>query len=345
MPIRHGLVASSVALLPTVSLSAANNFNESRATLNATVSGNFYSTTVKFQYNTTNNFSSFTEVNAATTPITGQSISSYANITGLSVNTTYYFRCVATNAIGTTTSSSSSFVTWSLKTYANGTAGSYSFTIPTVTPTGGSAVIPTVYNMFILGGGGGSAQNGGGGGGYRLLSSRAFTNTSGNTLSLAIGGGGTGNGTVGVNGTTGTNGGTTSISASNFSTLSAGGGNTAIAPRTSIGGTVGSGDNPGYGGGYGPFVEIKGIGGTAGGGGGGGTNSAGADGNLSVSGGNGGSGRSEYGYNGGAGGGGGYAEGGGPAGSAGAFAGFGTGGTGMGGGGSAGLIRFQYYGP
>jgi hypothetical protein len=343
MAIRHGIVASSVGLLPTVSLSAATNFNESRATLNSTVSANGFSTTVKFQYSTSSVFSSFTEVNAATTPITGQSVSSYANITGLAVNTTYYFRCVATNAIGTTTSSSLSFVTWSLKTYANGTAGSHSFTIPTITPTGGSALIPTVYNMFILGGGGGAAQNGGGGGGYRLLSSRAFTNNAGSGLSIVIGGGGSGNGTVGVNDTTGTNGGTTSISASNWTTLSAGGGNTGIAPRTSRGGTVGSGDNPAHGGGYGPFYEIKTIE-NAFGGGGGGTNGAGADGNLDVAGGNGGSGRSEYGYNGGAGGGGGT-NGTKPAGSAGAFAGYGTGGTGNAGNGSAGLVRFQYYGP
>jgi hypothetical protein len=322
-----GVVASSVGLLPTVSLSAATNFNESRATFNSTVSANGFSTTVKFQYSTSSVFTTFTEVNAATTPITGQSVSSYANITGLAVNTTYYFRCVATNAIGTTTSSSLSFVTWSLKTYANGTAGSYSLTIPTVTPTGGSAVIPTVYNMFIFGGGGGGNLSGGGGGGYRLLSSRAFTNTSGNTLSLVVGAGSTGTG------------GTTSISASNFTTLSAGGGTAGGPNLDSNGGNVGSGDNPAYSGATGTNDGAKTPTYTAGGGagiGGGGSGS------------NGGAGGTAYGYSGGAGG----------RGSTFTFAlTFGSNGTywknyGSGGqaidgadAGSAGLIRFQYYGP
>jgi len=327
-------------LLPTVSLSAANNFNESIATLNATVSGNFYPTTVKFQYNTTNNFSSFTEVNAATTPINGQSISSYANITGLSVNTTYYFRCVATNAVGTTTSSSLSFVTWSLKTYANGTGGSYSLTIPTVTPTGGSTVIPTVYNMFIFGGGGGSNFAGGGGGGYRLLSSRAFTNTSGNTLSLTVGGGGAGNTGDGATGA----GGATSISASNFTTLSAGGGGGGASGN---GGNVGSGDNPAYSGGA-FFQDTSKFGSLYYGGG------AGIGGNArvvnpgygTISGGHGGT---AYGYSGGAGGRGTrfyidptYGEG---ETNGDYWKNYGSGGQSNNDAGSAGLIYFQYYGP
>jgi hypothetical protein len=324
-------------LLPTVSLSAANNFNESIATLNATVSGNFYPTTVKFQYNTTNNFSSFTEVNAATTPITGQSISSYANITGLSVNTTYYFRCVATNAAGTTTSSSLSFVTWSLKTYANGTGGSYSLTIPTVTPTGGSAVIPTVYNMFIFGGGGGAGNAGGGGGGYRLLSSRAFSSTANNVLSIAVGGGGGAQ----------AGGGTTSISASNWSTLSAGGGGAGSASMSGTGGGVGFGDNPAYAGGTGQYFSSKfSTGEGAGGGagiGGAGTNGTAAD-FVGAFGGNGGAGGTAYGYSGGAGGRGASTSA--QYGTNGTYwKNFGSGGQAVNDGGSAGLVYFQYYGP
>jgi hypothetical protein len=348
MPVRHGTVASGVGLLPTVSLSSITERNETRASFTATVSGNFFSTSVVFQYSTSNTFSSFTQVNAITTPINGQGVSSSTNVTGLSVGTQYYVRCVATNPIGSVTSSTQSFFTYFLRTYANGTAGSYSLTIPSYTPVGGTVLIPTVYNMFILGGGGGAALNGGGGGGYRLLSSRAFTSTANRVLSIVIGGGGTGNGTTGVDGTTGTNGGGTSISASNWTTLSAGGGNTGIAPRTSRGGTVGSGDNPAHGGGYGPFLEVKSIGPPAGGGGGG-IGGAGVDGifdgEAGHRGGAGGAGGSAYGYNGGAGGGGGAQAIGGTSGSAGSFAGFGTGGTGDAGNGSAGLVYFRYYGP
>jgi hypothetical protein len=211
MPIRHGFIASSVALKPTATLSAATNFNQSIATLNATVSANFYSTTVKFQYNTTNNFSSFTEVNAATTPITGQSVSSYANITGLSVGTTYYFRCVATNAIGTTTTSSSSFTTWSLQTLSKTTSGTWNFTVPTVTPTGGSIVVPSITSVQLVGAGAGG--NGGGGGGGAGYSSATLTFASGSSTAISV--------VVGAGGGAGSAGGSSSIS--NLSVSAAGG--------------------------------------------------------------------------------------------------------------------------
>ena len=247
MPIRHGFIASSVALAPTVSLSAASNFNESIATLNATVSANFYSTTVKFQYNTTNNFASFIEVNAATTPITGQSVSSYANITGLSVGTTYYFRCVATNPIGTTTSSVLSFTTWSLKTYLNTTAGSWSLSIPSVTPTGGSAIAPTIYEMLLYGGGGGANYSGGGGGGYRLAASHTSSTTGTQTVSGSVGGGGAaGNGGGGTGSATA--GGSTTLTVGS-TTWTGGGGGAGQHPGScgsgcgGRGGTVGSGTN------------------------------------------------------------------------------------------------------
>jgi hypothetical protein len=343
MPIRKGTFASNISSAsPTVVLSAATNFNESRATLNATVTGNLYSTTVRFQYNTTNNFSSFTEVNAATTPIIGQNISSYVNITGLSANTTYYFRCVVSNDMGTTISSTLSFATWSLKTYANGTAGSYSLTIPTITPTGGSTVIPTVYNMFIFGGGGGSNWAGGGGGGYRLLSSRAFTSTANNVLSLDIGGGGSGNTTGNATGA----GGTTSISASNFTTLSAGGGEGGN--PNGNGGNVGFGDNPAYSGGA-YFNDTSKFGSQyyGGGGGIGGGARVVNPGYGAISGGHGGT---AYGYSGGAGGRGTrvyilepyYGEG---ETNGDYWKNYGSGGQSNNDAGSAGLIYFQYYGP
>jgi hypothetical protein len=211
MPIRHGFIASSVALAPTVSLSAASNFNQSIATLNATVSANFYSTTVKFQYNKTNNFSSYSEVNAATTPITGQSVSSYANITGLDENSTYYFRCVATNAIGTTTTSVSSFVTWAKQTFSKTASGTWNITIPTVTPTGGSIVVPSITSVQLVGAGAGG--NGGGGGGGAGYSSATLTFASGSSTAISV--------VVGAGGGAGSAGGSSSIS--NLSVSAAGG--------------------------------------------------------------------------------------------------------------------------
>lgn len=330
---------------PSVTISAASNFNQSLATLNATVSANRYSTTVKFQYSTSSNFSSYTEVNAATTPITGQAVSSYANITGLSVGTTYYFRCVATNTIGTTTSSSLSFTTWSLKTYANGTAGTHYLSIPTVTPTGGTAAIPSIYNVFILGAGGGAGYWGGGaGGGYRLVSSRAFSSIANTQLTLVVGGGG-GYSSGGTGGT----GGYTQITASNFSSIDAGGGTGGLSTGGLNGGNVGYGDNPGYGGGAGAsFTDTGGkvaFTYTAGGGGagiGGAGGNATANGTVGSIGGNGGTGGSAYGYNGGAGGGG-FSDWLSQHGSAGAYYGWGSGGN-VQGNGTNGIIFFQYYG-
>lgn len=234
MAIRHGIVASAVALPPTVSLSAASNFNEKQATLNATVSANGYSTTVKFQYSTAFDFSSFTEVNAATTPITGQNISSYANITGLSVNTTYYFRCVATNDIGTTTSSSSSFVTWALQFYERSTSGGTTFTIPTVTPTGGSTVAVSILDIIMFGGGAGAGTLGGaGGGGSQNVSSRSMTGSRSITTSVGAGGAGTtGDGNPGGN---------TTLTGDLTSLTASGGG----AGNSSTGGSSGNGNGGG----------------------------------------------------------------------------------------------------
>ena len=380
MPIRRGFIASSVALKPTVSLSAASNFNQSIATLNATVSANFYSTTVKFQYNTTNNFASFTEVNAATTPITGQSVSSYANITGLSVGTTYYFRCVATNAIGTTTSSVLSFVTWSLKTYLNTTAGSWSLSIPSVTPTGGSAIAPTILEMLLYGGGGGANYSGGGGGGYRLFASHTSSTTGTQTISGSVGGGGAaGNGGGGTGSATA--GGNTTLTVGS-TTWTGGGGGAGQHPGScggscgGRGGTVGSGTNGANIGGcttYGYYYVSSQTfictasdknGCTAGyfqdnysydcgyyaGGGGGGTDGGGANAatqnSASHVGGAGGTGGGAYGLRGGNGGGGQGTQGNGAAGgfSVGSGTIVGTGGS-VFAAGSAGGITFKYYGP
>jgi hypothetical protein len=267
MAIRHGIVASSVALPPTVTLNAASNFNQELATLNATVDANGYSTTVKFQYSTASNFSSFTEVNAATTPITGQAVSSYANITGLSVNTTYYFRCVATNSAGTTTSSSLSFTTWNIQVYERSTSGGTTFTIPTVTPTGGSAVAVSILDIIMFGGGGGGGFGAGaGGGGSQNVSSRSMTGSRSITTSVGAGGtGDTGSGATSCGNTTLTG---------DLTSLTASGGN--------ANGTSGNGNGAGSFVQYDPDGGGKGIPNSAYGGGGG-AGAVGGNGNATAS--------------------------------------------------------------
>ena len=295
---RHlGIVASSApqAFAPTITIATTTNFNQDRATFNATVNPNGATTSVKFQYK--RNVDSTWIDGATISSLTGVSQSIFSNQTGLLYTGTLYdVRAIATNSAGSTTSGTTTFTTWSLKTYRNGPSGSLdtlsgsqTFTIPTVTPTGATQVIPTVLNLFVAGGGGGGKTgwyDGGGGGGYRSTSSRAFSNTSTTTLLITIGAG------AGASGT----GGTSTISALNFTSLSATGGNpsTDDGALTGTGGSTPANDNSAYSGGLGPSQFSKDVysisgGGGAGAGGNGTNGTAGAD-PWNATGGNGGAG-------------------------------------------------------
>ena len=357
MPSTVGIVASGITELPTVTINAVTNFNQDRATFNATVSANYQSTTVQFQYSRQNNFSTIDgTVTATGSPVTGQSTAVYYNATGLLNNTIYYVRAVATNGIGTVISSSTSFTTWSLKTV--GWTSNSSITIPTITPTGDSAVVPSLYDIFVVGGGGGCARGGGGGGQCTLVSSRAFINSSNLTVSGTIGGGGVSFQTA--VGNTPTAGGASTLSGAAFTSISGAGGGGA---NSTTGGSSGSG----FGGGSGvQYTDPapKSIAQTLAGGGGGGSGAVGGNGSVAGNaypgtayGGNGGIGTlTQYGYYVGGGGGGGAANDGGSefAGSAGA-GGFGNGASAQAYNspydptshpdGSAGAIAFKYYGP
>ena len=94
-----------------VTTNAATNITNSSATLNGTVNPNGLTTTVHFsESGTTTNYGS-TTANSNHTGNTTQNVS--ANITGLSPNTTYHFRLVATNNSGTKYGSDRTFSTFS----------------------------------------------------------------------------------------------------------------------------------------------------------------------------------------------------------------------------------------
>lgn len=244
MPFHRGM-SSSVALLPAVTTSAVQQFNQDRASFVCSVSANDYLTTVSFQYNTTNNWSSYSTVSAGTTVGTNQTM--YYNITGLSVGTTYYVRAVAVSNVGTVIGSVVSFTTWSLKTYLNTTAGAFSVAVPYITPLGTSSPItPTIYEMLIYGGGGSAAYGGGGGGGYRIFASH---NASGvGNITGTVGAGGPYNSGYAQPAPSGGN---SSITIG-ISTWTAGGG-TGGGWLTNAAGTAGSGNNPQHGGGTGYY--------------------------------------------------------------------------------------------
>ena len=328
-------------LVPTITINTTTNYNQTLATFNATVNPNGGTTSVKFQYK--KSADATWNDGQTITGLTGVSQSVYSNQTGLdgygTAGGNYDVRAVATNSAGSATSSTTTFTTWRLIEWTSTSLGSNysgttSFTVPTVTPTGGSTVIPTIYEVFILGGGQGCWGTGGAGGGYRLVSSRSFSSTSNTTLSLTVGAGGAGGGTAG---------GTTQITASNFTSIDAGGG------QFTDSRTVGYGDNPAYVGGNVASWTNGGKNdptylGYGGGPGISGNGANGEAGNAYGYGGAGGAGGTAYGYNGGAGG---YGYGTTSHYGNGSYHGYGSGGYGTafsGTAGTSGLIRFRYYG-
>jgi hypothetical protein len=95
---------------PTATATAATNIKDTSATLNGYVESNSFITTVTFQYGTTTNYE--TTVPTDRDPLAeDESGDVSANITGLTPSTTYYYRVVATNSLGTTFSNSISFTT------------------------------------------------------------------------------------------------------------------------------------------------------------------------------------------------------------------------------------------
>jgi hypothetical protein len=342
-----GIIASSVrpASAPTVTISSTTNFNQSIATFNGTVSANgAVTTTIKFQISTDN--SNWSDATGGTTisNTSSQSVSVYYNATGLSAGTLYYVRLVATNSAGTSNSSSTSFTTWALQVYERSTSGGTTFTIPTVTPTGGSAVSVSIYDIIMFGGGGGSESGGGGGGGY--ISSDSISMTGSRSITTSVGAGGAwGDGVYSF----AVAGGNTTLSGDLTTQTASGGG----AGKSTIDIRTGSSGNGNLGG-YNRYYEYSKGTAWSGKGGGGGAGGAGSDGfagsigggSFAGYGGNGGSGvsitRGGVTRSGGAGGGG-YGST--SNGSIGSNNSYGSGGTynGSENNGQAGYIRFRYY--
>lgn len=236
---------NSIAPFPSITINATTNASESVATLNATVSANGNFTTItKFEiYDVAaGTWANATGGTLSVTSTSSQNVAVYYNATGLLGGTAgtaaggkqYQVRLTATNGSGTTTVSSGSgtgaFTTWQLYTETTQTtrASNNTFNIPTVTPTGASAITPSIYDVIIFGGGGykGTYGSAGGGGGYRTSSSIQVT-ASGQNIYWDIGAAGSSDGASG--GTTTVYG----LSGGNFSaTGGVGGSNTSPTPST-----------------------------------------------------------------------------------------------------------------
>jgi phosphodiesterase/alkaline phosphatase D-like protein len=106
----NDITFTTLGQIPTVTTLAATNITTVAAQLNGSVNSNYLSTVVTFEYGTTTSYGS--SVPATQSPVTGGTNTNVsANITGLTVGTTYHYRVKAVNSLGTTNSSDMSFTT------------------------------------------------------------------------------------------------------------------------------------------------------------------------------------------------------------------------------------------
>ncbi len=124
-------ITSGPTTAQTAITNSAAGITSTTATLNGTVNPNGISATVQFDYGTTTSYG--TTVTASQSPVTGSSnVNVSANLTGLTPNTLYHFRCWATNAAGTTYGADSTFTT------LNNGAAQDSVSLPTFTRVQGA---------------------------------------------------------------------------------------------------------------------------------------------------------------------------------------------------------------
>ena len=138
--------------VPTVSTGSVSSVTTSSATLSGTVNANGASTTAWFNYGTTSGSYSGT---STTQSVTGSSNTTVSiGISGLSSNTTYYYRIAASNSGGTSYGSELSFTTSTVTA------------TPTPTPSTGDSSAPTDGSITINSG-------------------ASYTNSTGVTLTLS----------------------------------------------------------------------------------------------------------------------------------------------------------------
>ena len=104
-------IASTFALLPTVTTNAATNITTTNATLNSTTAANGSSTAVSFDYGTTSGSYSSTDQPATTGSPVDTSGTSTLAVSGLVCNTKYFFRAKGLSSAGASNGSELSFTT------------------------------------------------------------------------------------------------------------------------------------------------------------------------------------------------------------------------------------------
>ena len=137
--VRIQVGSSSSGSAPTVSTNSATNISRNPATLNGSVNPNNSSTNAWFEYGTTSSLGSITGSQSIGS---GNSTVSYSySLSGLSSDTTYYFRAVASNSYGTTYGGILSFTT--------SADSSYSYSQPSIITQSAS---PVYQNSALVNG-------------------------------------------------------------------------------------------------------------------------------------------------------------------------------------------------
>lgn len=176
---------------PSSTISAADRINENRATLNGSISsdGGSAVTSVTFYYRR-KDIGSYETIAG----VDGGSGTWYANIHRPDwTSNAIQFYMVATNAAGAGGASAVQELSfWTLQPEQFNSVGDHAYSVPTITPRGGSQITPSIYYIALVGGGGGcGAYSGGGGGQLKSYDSATCTNSNG-SITVRVGGGGAG---------------------------------------------------------------------------------------------------------------------------------------------------------
>jgi phosphodiesterase/alkaline phosphatase D-like protein len=196
------LAAATIAMAasaPTATTAPAGGITDTSAELHGTVNPNGQETTYTFEYGTTTSYGQSTVVGAAGGGTTDVAVSS--SVSGLTANTTYHYRIVATNPSGTTDGADATFTTTGkpgATTAAATNVGTTTVTLNgTVNPSGEATTYSFQYGTTTGYGRQTSAQSAGAGTTDQGVSANVSSLTPGTTYHyrlVATNGSGTTNG-------------------------------------------------------------------------------------------------------------------------------------------------------
>ena len=99
--VRSYAATALAASAPTAASNAATSVAATTATINGTVNPNGLATTVAFEWGTSSSLSSYSTTSSQSVGAGGSPVAVKADLTGLTASTTYYFRVMGQNSLGT----------------------------------------------------------------------------------------------------------------------------------------------------------------------------------------------------------------------------------------------------